>query len=97
MLNTEFRRVQRESRSTAAIWLRHLIERAAIFGIATERMPRFGQMNANLMCASRLKATLDLRVSIELFQRSHMRDRELPAFWFRCAAPFSVTAVTNYI
>src|SRR5712691_6884909 len=47
MIETQLRRVQGQSRSAAAIGKRLAIQRAAVDGVAAERMPSLGQVDAD--------------------------------------------------
>jgi len=48
--------------------------RAPVHLVAAQRMPRFGQVNADLVGASRLELAFDDRISVEPLDRFHVRD-----------------------
>ncbi len=58
-------------------------------------MPQFGEMNANLMCATRFQSTLHQGISADCFKRLHVRDRQLAEVRVLRAAAAAVAPIAH--
>ena len=63
--------------------------------VATQRVPRLGEMNANLVRPSRLQPTLDHGVARQVLDWPHMRGRNLAQLRIRGAPPPTIPPVID--